>query len=58
MNRSTIDLWVGIFVALGLGTILYLSLKVDNLLRTSHAAGYRIEGLSLADAIEAMRTIG
>ena len=24
MNRSTIDLWVGIFVALGLGAILFL----------------------------------
>ena len=43
MNRSTIDLWVGIFVALGLGAILFLSLKVGNLLTTSHAEGYRIE---------------
>ena len=43
MNRSTIDLWVGIFVALGLGAILFLSLKVGNLLTTSHREGYRIE---------------
>lgn len=43
MNRSTIDLWVGIFVALGLGAILFLSLKVGNLLTTSHSEGYRIE---------------
>ncbi len=43
MNRSTIDLWVGIFVALGLGAILFLSLKVGNLLTTTHAEGYRIE---------------
>ena len=31
MNRSTIDLWVGIFVALGLGALLFLALKVGNL---------------------------
>ena len=31
MNRSTIDLWVGIFVALGLGAVVFLSLKVGNL---------------------------
>ena len=43
MNRSTIDLWVGIFVALGLGAILFLSLKVGNLLTTTHSEGYRIE---------------
>ena len=43
MNRSTIDLWVGIFVALGLGAILFLSLKVGNLLTSTHSEGYRIE---------------
>ena len=43
MNRSTIDLWVGIFVALGLGAILFLSLKVGNLLTSTHREGYRIE---------------
>ena len=31
MNRSTIDLWVGIFVVLGLGALLFLALKVGNL---------------------------
>jgi phospholipid/cholesterol/gamma-HCH transport system substrate-binding protein len=31
MNRSTIDLWVGVFVVLGLGALLFLSLKVGNL---------------------------
>lgn len=31
MNRSTIDLWVGIFVALGIAALLFLSLKVGNL---------------------------
>lgn len=43
MNRSTIDLWVGIFVALGLGAILFLSLKVGNLLQTNTRTGYHIE---------------
>ena len=31
MNRSTIDLWVGIFVAAGFGALLFLALKVGNL---------------------------
>lgn len=43
MNRSTIDLWVGIFVAIGLGALLFLSLKVGNLLQTRNAEGYRLE---------------
>ncbi|MBZ0104268.1 MAG: outer membrane lipid asymmetry maintenance protein MlaD [Sulfuricella denitrificans] len=31
MERTTIDLWVGLFVLLGLGAILVLALKVGNL---------------------------
>ncbi len=31
MNRSTIDLWVGIFVAAGFAGLLFLALKVGNL---------------------------
>ena len=31
MNRSTIDLWVGVFVVLGMGALLFLALKVGNL---------------------------
>jgi phospholipid/cholesterol/gamma-HCH transport system substrate-binding protein len=31
MNRLTIDLWVGIFVAIGIAALLFLSLKVGNL---------------------------
>lgn len=31
MNRSLIDLWVGIFVAIGIAALLFLSLKVGNL---------------------------
>jgi phospholipid/cholesterol/gamma-HCH transport system substrate-binding protein len=43
MNRSTIDLWVGIFVAIGFGAILFLALKVGNLLTLDRAPGYRLE---------------
>ena len=43
MNRSTIDLWVGIFVALGLGAILFLSLKVGNLVATGAREGYHVD---------------
>ncbi|HUH91926.1 MAG TPA: outer membrane lipid asymmetry maintenance protein MlaD [Casimicrobiaceae bacterium] len=43
MNRSTVDLWVGIFVAIGFGAILFLALKVGNLLTLDRSPGYRIE---------------
>jgi phospholipid/cholesterol/gamma-HCH transport system substrate-binding protein len=43
MNRSTIDLWVGIFVTLGFGAILFLALKVGNLTNVGGTPGYRIE---------------
>jgi phospholipid/cholesterol/gamma-HCH transport system substrate-binding protein len=43
MNRSTIDLWVGVFVALGLGALLFLALKVGNLASFSTAETYRVE---------------
>ena len=43
MNRSTIDLWVGIFVAIGFGAILFLALKVGNLLTLDRSPGYRLE---------------
>ena len=43
MNRSTIDLWVGIFVAIGFGAILFLALKVGNLLTLDRAPGYHLE---------------
>ncbi|HET9670069.1 MAG TPA: outer membrane lipid asymmetry maintenance protein MlaD [Casimicrobiaceae bacterium] len=42
MNRSTIDLWVGIFVTIGIAAILFLALKVGNLLTLSNEPGYRI----------------
>jgi len=31
MNRAVIDLWVGLFVAIGLASLLFLALKVGNL---------------------------
>ncbi len=31
MNRTVLDLWVGLFVAMGLAAILFLALKVGNL---------------------------
>jgi phospholipid/cholesterol/gamma-HCH transport system substrate-binding protein len=43
MNRSTIDLWVGIFVTIGLGAIVFLALKVGNLTSLDSKASYRIE---------------
>jgi phospholipid/cholesterol/gamma-HCH transport system substrate-binding protein len=43
MTRSTIDLWVGVFVALGLGALLFLALKVGNLASFSTADTYRLE---------------
>ena len=42
MNRSTIDLWVGVFVALGLGALLFLALKVGNLASFSTAETYLV----------------
>ena len=43
MNRSTIDLWVGIFVTIGIAAIIFLSLRVGNLLTSSNAPGYHLE---------------
>jgi phospholipid/cholesterol/gamma-HCH transport system substrate-binding protein len=43
MNRTTIDLWVGIFVALGLGAIVFLSMKVGNLASFKSEEGYHLE---------------
>jgi phospholipid/cholesterol/gamma-HCH transport system substrate-binding protein len=43
MNRSAIDLWVGIFVAIGLAAIVFLALKVGNLTSFNTDASYRLE---------------
>jgi phospholipid/cholesterol/gamma-HCH transport system substrate-binding protein len=43
MNRSAIDLWVGVFVAIGLAALLFLALKVGNLASFSTNETYRVE---------------
>jgi phospholipid/cholesterol/gamma-HCH transport system substrate-binding protein len=43
MNRSMIDLWVGIFVAAGLGALLFLALKVGNLATFSSNDTYQVQ---------------
>jgi len=43
LGRSTVDLWVGIFVAIGIGAILFLALKVGNLVTFGSTEGYRLE---------------
>ena len=44
MNKKTIDLWVGIFVVIGVAGLAFLALKVGNLLSTKEERnGYEIE---------------
>jgi phospholipid/cholesterol/gamma-HCH transport system substrate-binding protein len=43
MNRSAIDLWVGIFVAAGFAGLLFLALKVGNLASFSTAEMYQVQ---------------
>jgi phospholipid/cholesterol/gamma-HCH transport system substrate-binding protein len=43
LSRATLDLWVGAFVAIGLGAILFLALKVGNLVSFASVPGYRLE---------------
>ena len=43
MNRTAIDLWVGIFVTIGLAAIVFLALKVGNLASFSTVPSYRLE---------------
>lgn len=40
MNRTILDLWVGLFVAMGLAALLFLALKVGNLSSASYSDGY------------------
>jgi phospholipid/cholesterol/gamma-HCH transport system substrate-binding protein len=42
MNRSTIDLWVGVFVVAGLAALLFLALKVGNLASFSNGQTYQV----------------
>jgi len=43
LNRSALDLWVGVFVAVGIAAILFLALKVGNLVNFGSVPGYRLE---------------
>jgi phospholipid/cholesterol/gamma-HCH transport system substrate-binding protein len=43
MNRRTIDVWVGVFVMIGLGAVLFLALKVANLSSFSAAESYQVK---------------
>ena len=43
LSRSNLDLWIGTFVAIGIGAILFLALKVGNLVSFGSAPGYRLE---------------
>ena len=42
MSRTTLDLWVGFFVAVGLGALLFLALKVGNLASSNSGETYPI----------------
>jgi phospholipid/cholesterol/gamma-HCH transport system substrate-binding protein len=43
MNRSTIDLWVGIFVAAGFAALLFVALKAGNLATFSTSKSYQVQ---------------
>jgi phospholipid/cholesterol/gamma-HCH transport system substrate-binding protein len=43
MDRTTLDLWVGIFVAAGIGALLVLALKVGNLATFNSGDTYVLE---------------
>lgn len=43
MNRSTIDLWVGVFVVAGIAGLLFLALKVGNLATFSTSQIYQVQ---------------
>jgi len=43
MNRAAIDLWVGVFVVLGIGALLFLALRVGNLVSFSSGETYYVQ---------------
>ncbi len=60
MNRVTLDLWVGIFVASGIIALLFLGLKVGNLAAANNSETYlllarfdNIGGLKVRGAVKA-----
>ena len=42
MERTTVDLWVGVFVALGVAAMLGLALKVGNLTSSNLGETYQV----------------
>ncbi len=42
MSRTTLDLWVGVFVAIGFAALLFLSLRVGNLAGTDIGETYTL----------------
>lgn len=43
MSRTTLDLWVGFFVAIGIAALLFLALKVGNLSSASSGETYALQ---------------
>lgn len=43
MKRKALDLWAGVFVAMGLGALLFLAMKVGNLASFSAAPTYLVK---------------
>ncbi|MEZ7828548.1 MAG: outer membrane lipid asymmetry maintenance protein MlaD [Brachymonas denitrificans] len=43
MQRSKIDIWVGLFVLLGAAALLFLALQAGNLLSLSGGGGYQVQ---------------
>lgn len=59
MNRATLDLWVGVFVAIGIAALVFLAFKVGNLASASSGETYalnarfdNIGGLKVRGAIK------
>ena len=44
MHRKTIDVWVGLFVLLGLASLLFLALKAGNMSTISFSKTYAVTG--------------
>ncbi|HJX18156.1 MAG TPA: outer membrane lipid asymmetry maintenance protein MlaD [Acidiferrobacterales bacterium] len=42
-NRKTVEIWVGVFVVIGLAALVWLAFRVGNLTTTDVANGYRVE---------------
>ena len=42
-NRKTVEMWVGVFVVIGLAALVWLAFRVGNLTTTDVANGYRVE---------------